>query len=44
MLDAMPENLRSYFDSAAFGRDMQLGGDVWTAEAEEGGIHVFSNH
>jgi antirestriction protein len=28
-LDAIPENLRNYFDYAAYGRDMQLGGDVF---------------
>lgn len=41
-LSGLPENLRAYFDFAAFGRDMESG-DIWTAESEEGGIHVFLN-
>jgi len=44
MLDQIPENLRGYFDSAAFGRDLVLGGDIWTADADGGGVFVFSNH
>lgn len=28
LLDGMPENLRCYFDYAAFARDMEVGGDV----------------
>lgn len=40
-LSAIPENLRYYFDYEAYARDLELGGDVWTADAEEGGIHVF---
>ena len=29
ILDQMPENLRFYFDFEKYGRDLQLGGDVW---------------
>lgn len=43
LLDSIPENLRSYFDYAAFGRDMELGGDVFTVDGGKG-ILVFSNH
>lgn len=43
-LDEVPDNLRSYFDFEAFGRDMELGGDVWTTRADAGGIHVFDNN
>ena len=32
MLDEMPENLRYYFDTKAFARDMVLGGDVSEVE------------
>lgn len=32
-----------YIDWEAMGRDLQLNGDVWTAEAEGGRIYVFSN-
>lgn len=28
MLDSMPENLRNYFDYAAFLRDCSMGGDI----------------
>ena len=43
MLAEVPESLRNYFDFKAFGRDLELGGDVWTVDAEDGGVHVFSN-
>lgn len=39
-LDAHP--FAAYIDWAAVGRDMRLGGEVWTAEAD-GTIHVFRN-
>lgn len=39
LLDSIPENLRSYFDYEAFGRDLELGGDVWY---EQG--YVFHNY
>lgn len=29
-LDGVPEHLRNYIDFASFGRDMELGGDIWT--------------
>ena len=29
LLDEIPENLRYYFDYEAYGRDMELGGDVF---------------
>lgn len=32
MLNAMPENLRYYFDTEAFARDLVLGGDITTFE------------
>ena len=40
MLDAIPENLRSYFDVAAWARDLVIGGDVYTVSAP-GGVYVF---
>jgi antirestriction protein len=43
-LDKVPETLKNYFDYEAFARDLELGGDIWTAEASEGGVHVFDNH
>ena len=41
MLSEMPENLRCYFDYAAFARDCDLNGDLWTADLESGDIAVF---
>lgn len=29
LLNEMPDNLRSYFDFEAYGRDLLMGGDVW---------------
>ena len=29
LLSEIPENLQCYFDYEAYGRDMELGGDVW---------------
>jgi len=34
MLDQMPENLRNYFDTEAFARDMVLGGDITPVEID----------
>jgi antirestriction protein len=42
-LNEIPENLRSYFDFEAWGRDCEMGGDIWTREGGEG-IYVFLNH
>jgi antirestriction protein len=41
-----PDHLRHYvnIDSAGFARDLQLSGDVFTTDAEEGGVHVFDAH
>lgn len=42
MLDQVPEGLRSYIDVRAYARDLQFGGDVWTADAAgHGGTGVF---
>ena len=34
MLDGLPENLRYYFDTEAFARDMVLGGDITDVEID----------
>lgn len=34
LLDSMPENLRWYFDTEAFGRDLLIGGDVTEVEIQ----------
>lgn len=41
MLSEMPENLRCYFDYAAFARDCDLNDDIWTADLENGDMVVF---
>lgn len=43
LLSEVPENLRYYFDFEKFGRDCELGGDIWTAPGGDG-IYVFDNH
>jgi len=43
-LGSLPENLRCYFDYESFGRDLQLGGDVWTTQADGGGVWIFNNY
>lgn len=42
-LDAIPENLRSYFDTERYLRDMKLGGDV-SFEVVNGTTYAFWNH
>lgn len=42
-LDRIPEDLRPYFDVAAYGRALVPGGDIWTADVP-GGVLVFTNH
>ena len=41
MLAEMPENLRCYFDYAAFARDCELNGDIWTVDLENGDMAIF---
>jgi antirestriction protein len=38
MLSEMPERLQPYFDFEKYGRDLQLGGDVWENE----GFYFFN--
>lgn len=44
-LAGLPEWLRPHvhLDVEGFGRDLQLGGDIYTAEASGGGVHVFDS-
>jgi antirestriction protein len=44
MLHDVPETIANYFDYESFGRDLQLGGDVWTAESPDNRLFVFNNH
>lgn len=41
LLDRVPDAVRTYFDYAAFGRDLRLGGDIWTEEIG-GRVLVFA--
>ena len=41
-LKDLPDNLRCYFDYKAYGRDLELGGDVFTVEVSHQ-IHIFWN-
>ena len=40
-LDALPANIRGYFDFEAFARDAELGGDIIAIETSDGLTHVF---
>ena len=40
MLSGVPEMVQRYFDFESFGRDMELGGDIWTHRDDQG-LHVF---
>lgn len=42
MLSDVPEHIARYFDVESFARDLELGGDIWTAEGGEG-VLIFLN-
>jgi antirestriction protein len=42
-LDKVPSHLQAYFDYAAYGRDMELGGD-FSGYRDDGDLYVFWNH
>lgn len=42
-LSGVPESLRYYFDTAAYARDLESSGDIWTAPAPNGGVFVFDD-
>lgn len=44
LLDTADELVTRYFDASAFARDLVLGGDIWTAPANGGGIYIFDNN
>lgn len=39
----IPNNFRYYFDMKAYGRDLELNGDIFTIDSKNGNIHVFWN-
>jgi len=43
-LAQIPENLRYYFDYEKYARDLELGGDIWTADSDHGTVYVFYNN
>ncbi len=43
MLADVPDTVARYFDFEAFGRDLELGGDVYTIRVD-GTLHVFYGH
>ena len=40
----LPSELACYFDFEAFGRDLELSGDISTVEGADGQLQVFDNH
>ena len=40
----IPDNIARYIDYEAMGRDMELGGDVFTLKTNDSKVHVFLNH
>jgi antirestriction protein len=40
-LNALPANIRGYFDFEAFARDAELGGDILAINTNDGLTHVF---
>lgn len=42
-LNEVPEWLRPYIDAEAIGRDMELGGDIWTHPTKTYGVYIFRN-
>lgn len=42
-LSSMPANLRCYFDYDSFANDCELNGDIFTLDADGGGIWVYGN-
>ncbi len=43
-LAEIPDHLVNYFDFKAFGRDLELGGDIFAVENESFGVYIFDNH
>ena len=43
MLDGVNDTVARYFDFESFGRDLELGGDVYTIRVD-GQLHIFSAH
>ncbi len=40
----IPDSLKYYIDYESMARDWQLGGDVFTIDAGNGNVYIFSNH
>lgn len=42
-LNDLPDNLKHYFDYESFANDCEMGGDIFTLDADGGRIWVYSN-
>jgi antirestriction protein len=40
----IPESIQYYIDYERMGRDMEMGGDIFTIELAYGDVHIFWNH
>lgn len=40
----IPESLQYYIDYERMGRDLVMGGDIFTIEPDHGNVHIFWNH
>lgn len=40
---SVPDDLQCYIDYESMGRDLELGGDIYTIETDYQQIHIFSN-
>ena len=40
----IPEHLQFYIDYERMGRDMELGGDIYTIETGHDEVHIFWSH
>jgi hypothetical protein len=40
----IPNHLEMYIDYERMGRDMELGGDIFTIEAGDQEVHIFWSH
>jgi len=44
LLDGVPDTVKNYFDYEAFGRDMELGGDIAAIDHGHSSVFIFDNH
>lgn len=44
IMNSLPDVLRFNIDYDGIARDLELGGDIWSAEDSDGNLHIFDNH